>query len=303
MTDAAPIGHNRPPSDVDLWIERLGAEQSHLIDQATLLEREAARLPRVVETEEQAEQITAWIGRVQRCGRDVEAARKAGKEPLIALERAHDGFFRDLIASVGSRVSALEARKAAYLVAKRERARIEAEREAAEKRRIAEEARKAQEEQRLAREALELAEAKALAAMEAAKTQADLDQAERDARQAARDRDAAHEAEDRAASEAAKAAKADEQANKLLSGDHKLERVSAAGATSTLKVTWSASIIDEAALKRSMGPLGAFLGRNAVMDALDRCARAQATSACDVPGVLFVKQEVSQTRATRTRNA
>jgi hypothetical protein len=296
----AKIGDNNPPADPPHPIlESLERAHKDRMAEAAQLELEARKLPREPESDADVEAISAWIVKVQRLERAAEADRKIAKAPNLLEGKAIDGFFASIAGAAAARIPGLEQRKTAFLVAKRNKERIERERLAAEEREREALARAAQEKAEAERRAADAAAAKALADMETARGAEALAAAEVRARESAREAEAAALAESHAANRAKLAEKVAEKAETQVAKGG-LERVTGSGATSTLTKVWNYRIADREAVRASLGPLCRFLGEPAILAALERCAKSQATDKVDVPGVEFYSEDSAQTRATRS---
>lgn len=151
----ATIGHNNPPSDEQLLIERLDktyADKIALIDQL-----EAKEIPDTVSDERQAGDITDFIKHAKAARKGIEDAHKREKEGFLSLGRVVDGFKNRHAA----RVKVIEDRALAKLdsyLARKEEERREQLRQAAERERQEAAALAAQAEAHAAEEIHETAE-------------------------------------------------------------------------------------------------------------------------------------------------
>lgn len=145
-----PLGHNSPPSDIELLRDRLAEESAALIARRDQLLAGVKRAPQTVADEETCGKIADLVKLCTACFKNAEAARTASKEPHLESCRAVDGFFKQVTEPLDKARRALESRLTAY-----QRAKAEAER----RRREEEAARQRAEAERLAREAEESAAA------------------------------------------------------------------------------------------------------------------------------------------------
>ncbi len=94
MTDKpADIGHNKPPSDLDILRERLNLEQSDLKDRKTELLASCGRLPEQCTTEEMAGKFADLSKQIATCIIRTKSAYSMEKEPHDVLLAACRGFF------------------------------------------------------------------------------------------------------------------------------------------------------------------------------------------------------------------
>ncbi len=164
MSTETMIGHNNPPSDIDIVAENAKRIYGDILARADELVHAEARLPTEIADDETSGKIGDYIKQITANMKALDAARVGEKEPHLAKGRAVDGFFKrytERLKSIKDRVSIEHGR---YIKAKEDRER-EAERkrkeEEAERLRqeAAEKLRQAEEEKRKADEAREAAEA------------------------------------------------------------------------------------------------------------------------------------------------
>lgn len=156
---------NQPPPDVQLsmMLDDLELEAENWLDDEPL------------SSQEQADQLTALVDAAKRLDADIEAARKAEKEPFLEAGRAVDAKYKPLGERAAKTVRKLKNKIGEWLTAvAADKARRE--REAEEERRAAE--RRLQEAHEEARRSSNLADDEKLAAAE--------DEAEKAKREAAR---------------------------------------------------------------------------------------------------------------------
>jgi hypothetical protein len=294
----AKIGHNDPPEETvaDRLRARLEAEYAAMVEEIADHELAAAKLPKVVNTDEDVAAINAWVVKARGLYRRAEDTRKAEKDDYLQAGKTIDAFFAEIKDDVAKRAKDLEDRNTPYLQAKaareeaERRAQAEAKRKAAEEAAAAEQAalaaqRKAQEEAAAAeRQIREAKDAETLAAAEAASREAN--------RKAKIESDAAAQA----AKDVAQATKSADRDEKIADGGgrHALGRTSAGGGSSSLKTEWKYRVTDRAALAATLGGLQPFLAQQAVDDALARAARAP--SKPEINGVEFYPETTTQTR-------
>lgn len=92
--DPAEMGHNNPPSDMEILQERINENNAKLLGSVDQLLADAAALPKVIENDDQAGEVTDKIKELTGTMKALESTRVAEKEPYLALTRAVDGFFK-----------------------------------------------------------------------------------------------------------------------------------------------------------------------------------------------------------------
>ena len=105
---AAGLGHNQPPSDIELLVQRLSEETADLLKRQAQLEDALSRTPARVQDEDQAGRMAEYLKQLTAFLHSAEERRKAAKEPYLEASRAVDGFFRrmtDAIASAKTKVA------------------------------------------------------------------------------------------------------------------------------------------------------------------------------------------------------
>ena len=155
QTEQAPgLGHNNPPEETHhedgtprSIEELLAASQAEIIAKVEPIAERANKLPRSIDSEDDLNKVTPVVLDAKALVRDLEAARKAAKQPYIDGGKAVDGFFNPVKDRIGRIVSVFE-----DLASDFQRRKIEAERAAR-----AEEARKAEQRAQKAREDAEKA--------------------------------------------------------------------------------------------------------------------------------------------------
>ena len=187
------LGHNNPPSPIELLRTRLNAEQAALIRRCDELLGMEARLPDVMDDDWEAKLTEA----VKACGKFTkhsEAERLKENEQYRELIAASDGFFKGLSGKVdGLKAKINDKHLTPYKLKKKDEEQARRDAAAAEARRVAEEqARQAREEAVLAAEARR----------KEAEARAEAERIEREAAEKARIAREAAEAEQRRAEEA-----------------------------------------------------------------------------------------------------
>lgn len=295
----APIGHNAGTDDEDEFVTRLKAEHAQLVTDMANMELAAARLPKTVDTEEDAAKVTAFVVKGKALRARIEAARVDAKEPFLSRSRQVDGTMAPWRDRVEARWKAIEQRNTAYLKAKRDKEIAEAN----ERVRLA---RVAADAERL-RQANEEAAAKRLrdeADAAARKIREAVDEpAREEAAQEARDLDREAQTAEGAAEQAGKDARALEKVadrNERIAagaGPTKLEQTRAGGGSATLSETWTGTVESWPGVLQSLGPLGPFLNEDIIRAAVQRAAKA--VTRPDIPGVTWRLDVSTQTRATK----
>lgn len=179
---AAGIGHNQPPEEHTLMIDKLARDYS---DDITLYENRLAReaeLPSVVATDADAAKYADYIKQITSSSKALDAARKTEKEPHLEKGRIVDSFFKSKIEKIEVIKKRVEEPLARFLKEKEDRKRREAEEKArqekAEADRKLREAQEAEAEERRKREEAER-ETKRIADEAAAATKKAEEEAER----------------------------------------------------------------------------------------------------------------------------
>jgi len=91
---SAPIGHNNPPSDIDIVGENAKRLHGYLFNRAEELMKEAESLPEKVENDIEAGRLGDFVQQVKTSIKNMETLRKSEKEPYLAKSRAVDSFFK-----------------------------------------------------------------------------------------------------------------------------------------------------------------------------------------------------------------
>ena len=95
QTASSPLGHNLPPSDVDILQERLRGAHADLLNHANELCDEALVAKNVeINDDAGAGPISDLIKLITGTRKNLESARVSEKEPFLAHGRAVDGFFK-----------------------------------------------------------------------------------------------------------------------------------------------------------------------------------------------------------------
>lgn len=88
------IGHNQPPSDVELLRDRLDARYASLVARRDELIQSAGRAPDSVTDDEGERRMTEFARQLSTAASLAEAARKQEKAPLSEQVKLVDGFFQ-----------------------------------------------------------------------------------------------------------------------------------------------------------------------------------------------------------------
>lgn len=132
----ASIGHNNPPSDLEILNQKLSEKYVDARKVAYDLAASANATPKEIINDDQAAEITDIISAIIKHNKTLESHREDEKAPHLAAGRAVDAFFKkgqDLIGTAKNNLSTVltvwQNKKAAE-----ERARLEAEAKAARQR-------------------------------------------------------------------------------------------------------------------------------------------------------------------------
>lgn len=109
MNNVAPIGHNKPPSDLEILQNKLSEKYANARKLAHDLAAAANASPAMIENEEQAAAITDIIREITKHDKTLEGSRISEKETYLAAGRAVDAFFKkgqDLIGTAKKNISA-----------------------------------------------------------------------------------------------------------------------------------------------------------------------------------------------------
>lgn len=120
-TVAPTIGHNQPPAlpSPETIAETLAAENAPLLKRRGELMQAVARVPVVIQNEEEAGKLADFIKQVDGCNKAAETAREGAKAPWLDGGRAVDGFFRkQFIDPLADIKTDMNRRQKAYLTAK-----------------------------------------------------------------------------------------------------------------------------------------------------------------------------------------
>jgi len=134
--DAAGIGDNRPPEEVDPLHERLLEVHGQLIERAgRLISDFGGRCPAEITDDNENEKASDYIKELTGCMKSMEAARVNEKEPFLKSERTVDGFFKKMADTLEKVKKTVAKTKTLYERKKADEERLvreEAEREARE---------------------------------------------------------------------------------------------------------------------------------------------------------------------------
>lgn len=111
MTAAvAPIGHNNPPSDLEILNQKLAEKFADARKVAHDLAAQANAAPKEITTDDEASQIADIISGITKHDKTLESHREAEKAPHLAAGRAVDAFFKkgqDLIGTAKKNLSSV----------------------------------------------------------------------------------------------------------------------------------------------------------------------------------------------------
>lgn len=150
MTQHALIGHNNPPSDLEILRDRLKENNQKVFDQVDKLKEAADRVPQNIEDDETAGKVADYIKAVNTCNKALEDTRKAEKQPFLDMGRAVDDTFKRPQEELAIAKAKANKPLTAYSLKKQEEERKRREAEAEKARQEAEERRKKEEELRQA---------------------------------------------------------------------------------------------------------------------------------------------------------
>lgn len=119
----ATIGHNNPPSDQELLVEKLQEANAKALKRAEALIAAAERVPAKIETKEDAEKITDLEKQIAVCAKALEDGRVRDKAPYLAATTAIDGFFRPYKTGLDTAKARVKTIQTAFLVAEEKKER------------------------------------------------------------------------------------------------------------------------------------------------------------------------------------
>lgn len=228
------MGHNNPPSDVEILRDTLAAQNADILSRRDELLAACGRIPAIT-SDDIAGKVGDHVKLMTSCMKSADTKRVATKEPYLSAGRTVDGFFKGITDPLETAKKQVERNLTAYLQ----------EKAAAERRRREEDA-------RIAREEADRIAAEAAAAAAQVQTEADLGNA--------------IAAEDSATTAQAEAAKAQKEADAKAAdmsrtrGDY--------GAVSSLRTTWEFSDLNRDTLDLEA------LRQHIPIDALEKAVRA-----------------------------
>lgn len=96
MNDQAGIGHNNPPSELELLVERLNEEQGKLCEVVNKRIQNALRAPKVCPDDNVAGKITDMMALLNNAHSECERVRKIEKQPFWDQGIVVDKFFNEM---------------------------------------------------------------------------------------------------------------------------------------------------------------------------------------------------------------
>lgn len=148
-TNAATIGHNNPPSEIEILKGKLAENNAKALKRAEALIQAADRVPNEIADQATADKITDLEKLIGVCLKALEEGHEVEKRPFLTMGRVVDEFFRDPRATLEAAKKRIKVIQTKFLV----------DRENAERKRRSEE-----EEKRRKEAAATLAEAQKLEA-------------------------------------------------------------------------------------------------------------------------------------------
>lgn len=236
-TTPAPMGHNNPPSEIEIIQDKLREKYPAQRAEIKGLGETVKDIPAILANDDDAGRVTDIIRDINGCNKKWETFRTAEKEPFLSGGRAVDAFFSRGSDILKNAKDVLSARLTNYQNAK-----------------AAEERRKRQ-------------EAEAMAAREAAERAAEALRLEQEGKQV----EANHQLQ-AAVSAEQDAARAQTAA---VAAPAKLTRAygSATGATASLRTVWVGEVVDMEAI--DLEKLRPFLGAEAIQKAINAFVKAE----------------------------
>lgn len=153
MDNEPGLGHNNPPSDIDIFAEKMRELYGDTFGFAERLLNAEERIPGDVDNDVDAGKLGDFIKQVKSCDKSLNAARTEEKEVYLKGSRMVDGFFNQWREKLAKLAEKAAVPLAAYQKRKEDEERRRREEEAARKREEAEAAlREAQRKQKEAEE-------------------------------------------------------------------------------------------------------------------------------------------------------
>jgi len=144
--DVAPIGHNNPPSPIEIFEQEMAQKYPEYFTRAKSLIEDKEKVPAEITNEAEAKKVGDYLKQIKELAKVIDSLREGEKQPYLERCRVVDGAFNkyiDVLKEIRRFVDPIQAK---WVEAKK----------AAERRRKEEEiARKREEEERLLREAQE----------------------------------------------------------------------------------------------------------------------------------------------------
>ncbi len=127
MTEVATIGHNNPPSDIEILNEKLSDDYSLLLDRADNLIEGSEDITDEINDDIVAGQVADYIKLINDCNKELEKSRKDVKEPYLEKGRAVDTFFKAKVNMLDNAKKLANKPLTAFSLKKREIERLEKE--------------------------------------------------------------------------------------------------------------------------------------------------------------------------------
>lgn len=99
----ATIGDNLPPTDAEIFRERMQEQHAKLFTRADELMAAIERMPTHIDMDDNdtAEKVTLYIKQLAGAIKDIESIRVSEKEPYLSMGRVVDGFFKSISDKLG----------------------------------------------------------------------------------------------------------------------------------------------------------------------------------------------------------
>lgn len=123
MTQTATIGHNMPPSDLEILKSKLAENNEKALKRAQALIDAADRVPANIGDQDTSDKITDLEKQITVCIKALGEGHEKEKRPYLELGRIVDGFFKDPISTLEAAKKRVKAIQTKFLVDQTEKER------------------------------------------------------------------------------------------------------------------------------------------------------------------------------------
>jgi hypothetical protein len=115
QNELATIGHNKPPSEIEILREGLEERSEYIRNRADEILEAFSRAPTEIIDNDQCANSTDFAKQIQAIIKDVDRQRVAEKEPYLFKQRAVDAYFKPMLDKLGDIKSKIDDRITAFL--------------------------------------------------------------------------------------------------------------------------------------------------------------------------------------------